>query len=90
MMDEHVSWIDHVRTVEDKIAINIGLLYRVSQCPNEDSLKIAYFSYNHSYFNYENIARVSTYATKLKFMQLYEKRDSRTCLFWRTSPNNFF
>ena len=81
MMDEHISWIDHVRTVENKIAINIGLLYRVSQCPNEDSLKIVYFSYNHSYFNYENIAWVSTYATKLKFTQLYEKRDSRTCLF---------
>ena len=24
MLDEHISWIDHVRTVENKIARNIG------------------------------------------------------------------
>ena len=39
MLDEHISWIDHVRTVENKIAKNIGLLYRVSQFLDEDSLK---------------------------------------------------
>ena len=30
MLDRCISWIDHVRTVEDKIAKNIGLLHRVS------------------------------------------------------------
>ena len=29
MLDEHISWIDHARTVENKIEKNIGLLYRV-------------------------------------------------------------
>ena len=38
MLDDHISWIDHVRTVENKTAKNIGLLYRVSQFLNEDSL----------------------------------------------------
>ena len=67
MLDEHISWIDHVRTVENKIAKNIGLLYRVSQFLNEDSLKTVYFSYIHSYLNYANIAWANnTYATKLK------------------------
>ena len=28
MLDEHISWIDHVRTVENKIVKNILLLYR--------------------------------------------------------------
>ena len=51
MLDEHISWIDHVRTVGDKIAKNIGLLYRVSQFLNEDSRKTVYFSYIHSYLN---------------------------------------
>ena len=27
MLDEHISWIDHVRTVENKIAKNVGLIY---------------------------------------------------------------
>ena len=46
MLDEHISWIDHVKTVENKIAKNIGLLYRVSQFLDEDSLKTVYFWYN--------------------------------------------
>ena len=64
MLGEYISWIDHVRTFENEIAKNIGLLYR--QFLNEDSLKTLYFSYIHSYLNYANIAWASTYATKLK------------------------
>ena len=45
MLDKHISWIDHLRTAENKIAKNIGLLYRISQFPNEDSLKTVHFSY---------------------------------------------
>ena len=73
MLDKHISWIDHVRTVENKIAKNIGLLYRVSQFLNEDSLKTLYFSYIHSYLDYANIAWASTYATKLKRVYLKQK-----------------
>ena len=51
MLDEHISWIDYVRTVENKIAKNIGLLYRVSQFLNEDSLKTVYLLYIYSYLN---------------------------------------
>ena len=60
MLEEHISWTDHVRTVENKIAKNIGLLYRISQ------FKTVYFLYNHSYLNYANITWASGYATKLK------------------------
>ena len=67
MLDEHISWIDHVKTVENKIAKNIGSLYRVSQFLNEGSLKTVYFSYIHSYLNCANIAWVSTYAMKTFF-----------------------
>ena len=43
MLNEHISWIDHVRTVKSKIVKNIGLLYRVSQFLNKYSLKTVYF-----------------------------------------------
>ena len=66
MMGEHISWIDHVRTVINKLAMNIDLLYRVSQFLNEDFLKTLYFSYIHFYLSYGDIAWASTYATKLK------------------------
>ena len=73
MLDEHISWIGHVRIVENKIAKNIGLLYRVSQFLNEDSLKTVYFLYIHSYLNYANIAWASTYATKLERVYFIQK-----------------
>ena len=34
MPDEHISWIDHVRNAENKIAKNIGSLYSVSHFHN--------------------------------------------------------
>ena len=49
MVDEHISWNDHIKTVENKLAKNIGLLNRASYFLNEHSLKTIYFSYIHSY-----------------------------------------
>ena len=72
MLDEHISWIDHARTIENKVAKNIGLLYRVNQFLNEDS-KTVYFSYIHSYLNYANIPWASAYATKWKIVFLKQK-----------------
>ena len=56
MLDEHTSWNDHIKTVESKLAKNIGLLNRGSYFLNKHSLKKIYFSYIHSYLNYGNIA----------------------------------
>ena len=42
MLDKHMSWIDHVRTVENKIAKNISSLYCVNQFLNEVSLFLVY------------------------------------------------
>ena len=42
MLDEHISWTDHVRTVENKIAKNTDLLYDVSQFLNEGYVKTVY------------------------------------------------
>ena len=78
MLDEHISWIDHERTVENEIAKYIGLLYHVSHFLNEDSLKTVYFSYIHSYLSYANIAWVSAYATKLKRIYLKQKHAFET------------
>ena len=77
MLNELISWIDHVRTVKNKIAKYIGLLYCVSQFFNEDSLKIVYFLYTRSYLNYANIAWTSAYATKLKRVCLKQKHAIR-------------
>ena len=76
-LDEYISWIGHVKTVENKISKHIGLLYLVSQFLDEDSLKTVYFSYIHSYLNSVNIAWASTYAAKLKRVYLKQKHAAR-------------
>ena len=74
MLDENVNWQEHIRTVENKIAKNIGLLYHAKYLLNESSLKCIYFAYIHLYLNYANIAWASTYQKKLKAIYLLQKR----------------
>ena len=50
MLDKHISWYDHIKTVENKSAKNAGLLNRASYFLNEHSLKTIYFSYIDSHF----------------------------------------
>ena len=66
MLDKHISWNDRIKTVENKLAKNIGFLNCASYFLNEHFLKTIYFSFIHSYLNYVNIAWASTYVTKLK------------------------
>ena len=49
MLDKHMLWNDHIKTVENKLAKNIWLLNRVSCFLNEHSLKTIYFSCIHSF-----------------------------------------
>ena len=78
MLDEHISWIDPVKTVENKIAKNVVLLYHVSQFLNEDYFKTVYFVYIYSYLKYANIAWSSMHVTKLK--RVYLKQKHAACI----------
>ena len=43
MIDKYITWTDHVGTVENVIAKNIGSLYRSKQLLNTSSLKVFIF-----------------------------------------------
>ena len=77
MLDENISWEEHIRTAETKLAKNIGLLYRAKPLLKEKSLKSIYFAYTHSYLNYANITWASTYRTKLKAIHFDQKHAVR-------------
>ena len=77
MLDENISQVEHIHTVETKLAKNIGLLYRAKPLLEEKSLKSIYFAYIHSYLNYANIAWASTYRTKLKTIHFHQKHAVR-------------
>ena len=70
----HISWRDHIRTVESKAVKGIVLLNPARKVLTEVSLKTIYFSYNHSYLNYANIAWVSTSILKLNNIRFLQKR----------------
>ena len=82
MIDECMTWKDHIRTAENKIAKNIGILYRAKQLLNTSSLKSIYFSYILTYLNYANIAWASTQKTTLKMINIKQKHalnEDRLC-----------
>ena len=44
MLDENLSWEDHMKKVENKLTKNVGVLYCMKQFLDESSLKKVYFS----------------------------------------------
>ena len=74
MLDENGNWHDMYVQLKKKKAKNIGVLYRAKYLLNQSCLKCIFFAYIYSYLNYANIAWASTYQTKLKAIQLLQKR----------------
>ena len=54
LLDDNLSWNEHLKYTENKIAKSIGLMYKAK--PFLDCLLSLYFSYIHSYINYVNLA----------------------------------
>ena len=77
ILDENLSWREHIRILENKISKNLGLLYKARTLLNENCLKSLYFSYIHSYLNYANIAWASTNKTCLKSLFSKQKQAIR-------------
>ena len=45
MLDVNLSWKDHIKTVENKLAESFGLLYCTKQFLDETALKTIHFSF---------------------------------------------
>ena len=66
LFDENLTWKSHINLIENKIAKNIGILYKARYTVNQCGLRSLYYSFIHSYLNYGNIVWASTNRTKLK------------------------
>ena len=73
LLDEHLSWKEHIRFTENKIAKNIGLLCRAKPFLGKHSLLKLYCSYIHTYLNYANLSWGSTNRTNLKKLLIQQK-----------------
>ena len=64
-IDENINWTHHITLTENKLAKQLGLLYKAKPFLNRKSMINLYFSFIHTYINYGNIAWASTTKTKL-------------------------
>ena len=77
IIDENLTWQNHIEVVENKISKNIGVLYRASHLLDFKNLLKIYFSFIHIYINYANIAWASTFKTKLQVILKKQKHAAR-------------
>ena len=77
-VDEHLSWVDHINTLENKLSKNLGLLYKTKSSLNAKAMRSLYFSVSHSYLTYGNIAWCGTSMTKLKNIFSKQKKAIKT------------
>ena len=77
IVNETLSWKNHIETVENKIAKNIGILYKAKPFLKLKSLKQLYFCFINSYIDYCNIAWGSTNRSNLKKIFLKQKHALR-------------
>ena len=71
LVDEHLSWIDHINNSENKLSKNFLFL-------NAKAMKNLYFSFFHSYLTYGNIAWYSTSMTIFKKIFSKQKQAIKT------------
>ena len=61
-----MNWKKHIKCTENKIAKNLGLLYKARPFLERNALLALYYSYIQTYMNYANIAWDTTCRTNLK------------------------
>ena len=75
-LDENLSWKEHLKLTENKIAKNIDLIYKAKPYLNKDSL-LALLAlccfYIHSCINYTNLVWQSTHRTYLRKINNQQK-----------------
>ena len=65
LIDETLSWKNHIKILESKLARAIGLLYKSRPFLDLNSRKLIYFSFVHSHLSYANLIWGSTHPSKL-------------------------
>ena len=77
-IDENINWTQHITLTENKMAKQLGILYKARPYLNQKSMISLYYSFFHTYLNYGNIAWASTSKTKLKKLYSQQKQAVKT------------
>ena len=87
LIDENLSWEQHINNVSTKISKSIGIPYKSRGTVKQSLLKQLYFSFVYCHLNYANIAWPSTYKSKLEGLYRYQKHAVRIIM---PMPNHYF
>ena len=91
LIDENLSWKQHINIVSTKLSKSIGILYKSRGIVKQPLLKQLYFSFVHCYLNYANIAWTSPYKSKLERLHRHQKHTARIISFkYLHMPNYYF
>ena len=77
IIDENLTWKNHIEVVENKISKNIGVLYGASHLLDFKNLLKIYFFFIHIYISCANISWASTFKTKLQGILKKQKHAAR-------------
>ena len=77
ILDENRNWKEHIKHTKNKIAKNLGILYKARPFLERNALLALYDSYIQTYINYANIACGSTCRTNLKKINSQQKHAIR-------------
>ena len=77
LLDQHLTWKEHIKLTENKIAKNVGILYKARPYLDKRALLCLCDSYIHSYLNYANTAWCITNRTYLEKLQSQQKHAIR-------------
>ena len=77
LIDENLTWKNHIELLENKIEKNIGVLFKPSKLLNTRCLKNIYFALIHSYISYADIAWGSSFKSGLNKIYLKQKQATR-------------
>ena len=74
IIDEHLSWKEHINTVAGKISKSIGIISKSRFFVSRKSLFMLYYALVYPYLFYGNIIWCSTYQTNLNRLKILQKR----------------
>ena len=77
LLDENLNWKEHIKYTKNKIAKNLGLLYKARPFLEKNVLLALYYSYIQTYINYPNIAWGSTCRTNFEKINSQQKHAIR-------------
>lgn len=81
VVDRQLTWNSHIQSVSSKISKQCGILYLTRNCFNKNALKQLYYSLVYPFLSYCHTVWGSAGKTKLKRIELAQKKSIRTISF---------